>query len=67
MNAKPYRPPGAPKHVGTPPEADKLRPWMALKDGETEREWHQRMSHTCYDCGAFIVDTRLLNLHESEH
>lgn len=67
---KPYRPPdltppGHRRHGE--PKAENPKPWMALRPGETERQWQHRVNHSCYRCGHFEEDSEALDLHESEH
>jgi hypothetical protein len=65
---RPYRPViESPVRPVGGPTLDKSRPWLALRDGETALEWHQRVAHTCWKCGTFIVDPAALDAHESEH
>lgn len=66
---KPYRPLGVSKttdDLGGPVE-DPERPWLALRLGETPKQWHARMSCTCYRCGEYIEDQQLLDAHEESH
>lgn len=49
------------------PVNDKTKPWLALRDGETELQWHIRMSKTCWRCGHFETDSKTLDKHEQEH
>lgn len=51
------------------PEPDRVgyvRDWMRLRPGESEAERAARLYHTCYVCGAFIVDMAALASHEDE-
>lgn len=65
---QPYQPPDTPQksQVGAP-RNEKSRPWLALRDGETLREWYGRMSHTCWRCGNYNEDSDALDEHEAEH
>jgi hypothetical protein len=40
------------------------KPWLALRPGETAKEWQIRTSRCCYRCGAYIVDKAALDAHE---
>lgn len=52
----------------TPPgDQSHLKPWQRRRDGETIREYHQRLNRTCYACGAYIVDPMALDAHEATH
>jgi hypothetical protein len=66
MNPLPYEPRIGPDQIGVP-VVDKARPWLALRTGESLPEWHTRMSHTCWRCGAYIVDNAALDQHEDTH
>jgi hypothetical protein len=62
-----YRPRIVDNFVGGPTDAPP-RPWMALRTGETNDQWHRRMSHTCWRCGHYDEDNEALDRHEeSEH
>lgn len=64
----PYVPPDLEKAEPQPqPHARQGRkPWLQQREDETEEQYNHRTSHSCYNCGAFIVDTQLLDLHEDE-
>lgn len=49
------------------PVDDKSRPWLALRAGESIREWHERLSRTCWRCGEYILDRKALDRHEAGH
>lgn len=68
MNAQPYRPPPLnPRRVIGGPVESEAKPWLALRPGESRRQWHKRLSHTCYRCGLHEKDRERLDRHEAEH
>jgi hypothetical protein len=42
------------------------KPWMRKRPGETDEQYDWRIAHSCYNCGAVIVDSRALDAHEDE-
>jgi hypothetical protein len=67
LGPTPYRPRIIDNFVGRPVNDDPARRWLALRPGETQREWHARMSHTCWRCGHFDEDNAALDTHEVGH
>lgn len=47
-------------------ESGARKPWLNRRAGETQAQHDHRISHSCYNCGAFIVDMEALNRHEDE-
>ncbi len=47
-------------------ESDPRKAWLKRRQSETEAQYDYRISHSCYNCGTFIVDKQALNLHEDE-
>lgn len=43
------------------------RPWLRRREGETALEHRERLSHTCYACGVYMVDMSALDAHEETH
>ena len=65
---RPYRPGiEAPTQSIGGPVQNKAKPWLALRNDETSAQWQDRLSHTCWKCGTFIVDRDALDQHENEH
>jgi hypothetical protein len=67
---RPYQPPdlnpARPRMAGEP-KLEKSRPWLALRDGETLRQWQRRVSHSCWRCGHYEPYLTDLDRHELEH
>ena len=49
-----------------PIDVRERKPWLKRHSGETKSEYDYRTSHSCYNCGTFIVDTDALNRHEDQ-
>ena len=60
----PYIPPDL--RVMEPITPSNTRPWHVRREGETDIECKLRLEHSCYACGVFIVDMRMLDKHEDE-
>ncbi|OLF17946.1 hypothetical protein [Actinophytocola xanthii] len=43
----------------------RLKPWQQRREGESLREWEQRLHHTCYRCGHVEADATTLDVHEN--
>lgn len=42
------------------------KPWLTRRAGEARAQYDHRISHSCFNCGTFIVDRNALDLHEDE-
>lgn len=49
------------------PEVIERKPWLQRRTEETSVDYDFRISHSCYNCGMFIVDSAALNQHEDQH
>lgn len=63
-NLPPRQPPAA--QAAKNHERDTRRPWLTRRAGESQAQYDFRTSHSCYNCGVFIVDMAALNRHEDE-
>lgn len=62
---KPYMPPEIKRDQPKPPRDENiLKPWLAQRDNETQKDHAWRVAHSCYNCGTVIVDQSVLDRHE---
>lgn len=58
-----YVPPDSEPPAPDPPVQNR-KPWMSRRKGETAKQHADRVAHSCYRCGTYIVDLAALALHE---
>lgn len=62
----PYIPPETKHAESKPHPGEDRRPWLKQRGDEDRQQYDFRISHSCYNCGTFIVDKNLLNVHEDQ-